>query len=112
MEPLEVLRDMIRDSGYDTVGGAPQVVKIYRHMNSEFFGVTWRAQIGSPAAATYGGRPLLDYEKAYFVMIDADAPTRHAKYWGSARPTAEPSLEEAVGVPQDDPGDGTTTPAS
>jgi hypothetical protein len=79
MEPLEVLRDVIRSGQYPTVGGAPQVAKVYRHMNSETFGVTWRSKLGEPDLATFAGRPLLEYEKPFFSFIDPDDPTRHAK---------------------------------
>nr|WP_152332257.1 hypothetical protein [Micromonospora purpureochromogenes] len=79
MEPFEVLRDMIRSRKYPTVGGAPQVVKVYRHMNADFFGVIWRSEPRGEAAATYGGRPLLDYEKQLFPLIDADSPSDHAR---------------------------------
>ncbi|WP_146220498.1 hypothetical protein [Geodermatophilus normandii] len=78
MEPLEVLRDLIRSGQHHTIGGAPQVVKIYRHMNSQTFGVLWREHEDGQAVATYGGRPLLDYEKAYYTFIDTDAPRDHA----------------------------------
>lgn len=80
MEPLEVLRDLIREGTDHTLGGAPQVVKVYRHMNTESFGVIWRNRVGEIGVPTYGGRPLLEWEKPYFQFIDADAPERHATY--------------------------------
>jgi hypothetical protein len=39
MEPFEVLRDMLRSNQYSSIGGAPQLVKIYEHMNATPFGV-------------------------------------------------------------------------
>ena len=78
MEPFEVLRDLIRSGTHLSVGGAPQVVKIYRHMNVEPFGVMWRRAPGSEPIPSYGGRPLMDYEKPYYSFIDTDDPGAHA----------------------------------
>lgn len=70
MEPFEVLRDFCRDPGMPHIGGAPQVVKIYRHLNSMPYAVYW------PDRASNGrslmGRPLLDYEMASYLMLDPD----------------------------------------
>ena len=41
MEPFEVLRDMIRSGEHQTVGGPPQLVKVYEHMNTLPFVVRW-----------------------------------------------------------------------
>ena len=71
MEPFEVLRDIIRSKQFPTVGGAPQVVKIYEHMNCAPFGVYWPDRKGY---ATVFGRPLLHYEKSEWGVIDPDKP--------------------------------------
>ena len=35
MEPFEIVRDMLRDKNHsETIGGAPQIVKIYQYMRS------------------------------------------------------------------------------
>jgi hypothetical protein len=34
MEPFEVLRDIIRTGKYPSIGGPPQLAKVYEHMNS------------------------------------------------------------------------------
>src|SRR5207249_4591801 len=65
MEPLEVLRDIIRDQQFTSVGG-PQVAKVYQHLNVEFFGVLWDGQ------ATVAGRSLLSYERAWIPALDPD----------------------------------------
>ncbi|MFE9915374.1 hypothetical protein ACFYPG_09440 [Micromonospora sp. NPDC005553] len=88
MEPLEVLRDMIRSGSYRSIGGAPQIMKVYRHMNAESFGVLWRRAPEAEAIATYGGRPLLDYEKPFFALIDPDRPEEHGRYIATARARA------------------------
>lgn len=79
MEPLEVLRDIIRSGDHYTVGGSPQVTKLYRHLNAEQFGVLWRDRPGDRAVSTFAGRPLLPYEKAYYTFIDPDDPDHHAR---------------------------------
>lgn len=69
-EPLSVLVEMIRDDSYRSIGGPPQVMKVYQHMNTLPFVVHWpdRAS-GNP---TLLGRPLLDYEKTHYPTIDPD----------------------------------------
>jgi hypothetical protein len=73
MEPFEVIRDMSRDVNHPNVGGAPQVAKVYRHMNSQVFGVFWPER--SSRRVTVLGRPLLDYEETDFGVLDPDNPT-------------------------------------
>ena len=57
-EPLEVLLDVIGDSSVRTVGGVPQVMKIYQYGASE--GFVWRARDG---VDHFGGRPILPSER-------------------------------------------------
>jgi hypothetical protein len=68
MEPFEVLRDVIRDGCFPSVGGAPQVAKIYRHLNTQFFAIEW------DGAITVAGRPVLSYEQAFIPTLDANHP--------------------------------------
>jgi len=72
MEPFEVLRDIIRSGMFPSVGGAPQVVKVYEHMNVHPFGVHWPDKSGG--MVTLLGRPLMAYEKPPSGIIDPDAP--------------------------------------
>ena len=70
MEPFEVLRDMIRASEFPSIGGAPQLVKVYEHMNAVPAGVLWPdRQTGTVSVL---GRPLMDYEKIRWRTIDPD----------------------------------------
>jgi len=71
MEPFEVLRDMIRSNEYPTIGGAPQVAKVYRYLQTQYFTVKWPTGQGEPYAL---GRPALDYEHFGAPAIDPDAP--------------------------------------
>lgn len=70
MEPLEVLRDMLREPAFDLIGGAPQIMKVYKYSNSKPYAVFWP----NKAAATINllGRPLLDYEQSEYLVLDVD----------------------------------------
>lgn len=63
LEPFEVLRDILLECKAEgPVGGGPQLLKVYQHMNVRIQGVRWGD--GATAAVYYCGRPLLDYERA------------------------------------------------
>jgi hypothetical protein len=49
MEPLEVLRDFVREGTSAYVGGPPQVVKVYQHLNTQAFGIRWPDEGGRVA---------------------------------------------------------------
>lgn len=70
MEPFEVLRDFCRDPKRHHIGGAPQILKVYKHLNSMPYAVYW------PDKSSHGrslmGRPLLDYEMATYLLLDPD----------------------------------------
>ncbi|EOO70351.1 hypothetical protein IIC_04793 [Bacillus cereus VD021] len=74
MEPFEMVRDLLLnnrgDFGIDkhrTIGGAPQIVKVYQHMNTEPVGVYWPNRSGVP---TLLGRRLLGYENTDLIYLD------------------------------------------
>ncbi|MCW2951032.1 MAG: hypothetical protein JWQ48_202 [Conexibacter sp.] len=73
MQPLEVIRRMLVSGEYETIGGPPQVVKVYKHMNSEGFVVPWRVLDGTEPVRTLFGRALLDYEALDAPQIDLDS---------------------------------------
>ena len=85
MEPFEVLRDIIRSEKFPSVGGPVQLVKIYEHANAIPVGVYWPDKASGTVAVL--GRPLLDYEKSQWGVLDPDCPDR-------ARP-----IEEVVTSP-------------
>ncbi|MFI5091108.1 MAG: hypothetical protein ACHP7P_13715 [Terriglobales bacterium] len=70
MEPFEVLRDMIRSGDYPSIGGPPQLVKIYEHMNVVPYGVYWPNR--ESGEVTMLGRPLLAYETPERRILDPD----------------------------------------
>lgn len=70
-EPFMVLRDMLRKAElHDTIGGAPQLVKIAEHMNTKVLGVKWKD--GKESYTTIMGRRVFDYENTDNVTIDPD----------------------------------------
>jgi hypothetical protein len=71
MEPFEVLRDIIRDSGHDdTVGGAPQILKITLYLECRSFAVYWPNR--DDGSIYLGGRKLLEYENVDNWILDPD----------------------------------------
>jgi hypothetical protein len=82
LEPFEVLRDILRmTKPTDSVGGAPQLMKVYQHMNTRIHGVYWGT--GSKPEAYYSGRPLLGYERANSLWI-VDPDTLRISAFGRA----------------------------
>jgi hypothetical protein len=71
MEPFEVVRDMLRDPAHSsTIGGAPQVVKVFQYLRSSSFAVYWPdKKTGVPYLH---GRPILPYEWWDKQVIDPD----------------------------------------
>ena len=74
MEPFEVLRDLIRGGRFPSVGGPIQLVKIYQHSNAVPVGVYWPTK--EAQKTTVLGRPLLDFEKCSWGVVDPDNPDR------------------------------------
>ena len=70
MEPLEVLRDMLRDTKFDKIGGAPQVMKVYKYASCKPYATFWPSKVSGKV--TLLGRPLMDYEKSDYFVIDTD----------------------------------------
>ena len=70
MEPLEVLRDMLRDGSFDLIGGAPQVMKVYKYSSCQPYAVFWPDKAAGKVNLL--GRPLLDYEQSTYLVLDTD----------------------------------------
>lgn len=74
MEPFEVLRDILREGKFNSIGGPIQLVKIYEHANAVPVGVYWpNKETGSVSVL---GRPLMDYERTPWGVVDPDDPNR------------------------------------
>jgi hypothetical protein len=67
LEPFEVLSDLLRKKKSPHIGGPPQLVKIYPHLNAQPFGVRWPNSRGGVAVL---GRILPTAEKAHVPVID------------------------------------------
>ena len=70
MEPFEILRDIIRNDDDWAIGGTPQIIKVYKHLNSMPYGIYWPDK-GSNQV-TVMGRPILNYEVFRNPIIDPD----------------------------------------
>ncbi|NOK35024.1 hypothetical protein [Corallococcus exercitus] len=86
MEPLEVIRDLLRSSGPDdTIGGAPQVVKIFQHLNARPYIIPWIHE--GKTIHTLFGRHLLPYETTRLGILDVD--TMQTSRHGLKNPTTQ-----------------------
>ena len=71
MEPFEVVRDMLRSANRsETIGGSPQVAKVYQYMNSAPLGVYWPNKY--QGVVHLQGRPVLGYERSERWVLDPD----------------------------------------
>jgi hypothetical protein len=80
LEPFEVLRDILRESKpEDSVGGSPQMVKVYQHMNARPIAVYWPNKESQNVSLL--GRPLLAYENTDYWILDPDTlKTSHPRF--------------------------------
>lgn len=69
LEPLEVLCEILKTQCSPNVGGAPQVVKVYQHLNAQPFGVRWPDSKGRVAVL---GRLLPVGEKMHIPVLSPD----------------------------------------
>ena len=73
MEPFEALCRMLKKTTKrDTIGGAPQMIKVYQFMNACPVGVYWPEKIDTFSNRTLLGRRLFDYEDTEYWFIDPD----------------------------------------
>lgn len=71
MEPWQVLLELLRSGGHPSLGGPPQLAKIYRYMDTRLYAVRWPDNDGF---ATLTGRRLLADERTDVAVIDPDEP--------------------------------------
>jgi hypothetical protein len=73
MEPFEIMVKMLRDpTRSDTIGGAPQLVKVYQYMKAISFPVYWPNK--SDGSIFLQGRPCIGYENLDTKVVDPDLP--------------------------------------
>jgi hypothetical protein len=87
----------------DTIGGAPQLIRITQHMNTRALCVRWEGQ------DTLFGRPLFDYENIDYWIVDPysckfSRPRKFGNRLGdeNERENTDPAMEQQV--PEFDPG--------
>ncbi|MGY0354231.1 hypothetical protein ACWY2R_07045 [Enterococcus avium] len=65
---------------YPTIGGAPQLIKLYQHMNAQPIGIFWsedrdtmknKEELRKNGEPNILGRYILDYENTDFLFMDA-----------------------------------------
>lgn len=84
LEPFEVVRDMLRDPGRsDTIGGPPQLIRVFQYMKSAPVGVFWPEKMDGNA--TILGRPVLSYENVDFWILDPDSLEFTNMFYGQDR---------------------------
>jgi len=71
-EPLEVLGKIISDRNFPSIGGAPQVGKVYQYLQTQLFQVKWRHDSSSKEVCHIIGRPLLPTENCSWPIFDPD----------------------------------------
>ena len=71
LEPFEVLCEMLKNSSRnDTIGGAPQIIKVHQYMRSSPLGVYWPEKTDDFSNRTLFGREMFDYEDTDFWFLD------------------------------------------
>ncbi|WP_353496321.1 hypothetical protein [Vibrio sp. CB1-14] len=68
MEPFEVLREFICDEGKPYIGGAPQIYKVYSHMNVLPYNIYWPSKDSGQVA--FSGRALMPFERNEYLAFD------------------------------------------
>lgn len=91
MEPFEALVSLLQNlDPTDTIGGPPQLVKIYRHMNCKPIGVYWpKKEANTSKNRTLLGRKLFDTEQCDFSFIDPDSCYIHKLFVNNEHEKAE-----------------------
>jgi hypothetical protein len=85
MEPFEVLRDALRGSSrLDSIGGAPQIVKVTAYMECRPIAVYWPDK--KSGQVFLGGRKLLEYENVDNWILDPDTfQISHPRFTGDSQ---------------------------
>jgi hypothetical protein len=94
-EPFEILRDILREESGDdhsSIGGPPQLVKVYQHMNCKHIGVFWPNKAGGDV--TIAGRTILDYERPDCWILDPDTLITSHPYYTAADGIGNETVDE------------------
>lgn len=100
LEPFEAIRDLLIEStSNDSIGGAPQIVKVYQFMNSADVGVFWPSVANGRLYVS--GRPLLEHEQASLKSV-LD-PDWLSSTWSTGN-TAQARLQVNLAIERSQPG--------
>lgn len=111
MEPLEVIRDLLRDPAErkpvnsQTIGGPPQLLRVSQSAQAASLAVFWKVK--GKRQLHLQGRPCLSYEILNTYSIDPeDMKIEYLGYSGSEYRTASKALQEepAANMDNDDGG--------
>jgi hypothetical protein len=84
LEPFDILVNMLRDvDKSSTIGGAPQLVKVYQYSKNVSFPIYWPNKVSGTVFLQ--GRPCVGYERLDTMVLDPDnhsAPVSTGKYSG------------------------------
>jgi hypothetical protein len=104
-EPFEVLRDILRENTNNddaSIGGPPQIAKVYQHRNSRYIGVIWPGSDGG--TVSIAGRPLLGYEHPDCWILDPDNLTTTHPYYsietGNKSASSKPLRQRKAAEPK------------
>lgn len=103
-EPFEVIRDMLDEVksdhmkyGHGSIGGAPQVLKIYEHLSSQVLGVRWKNKDDCEEHTYISGRRALGYETPDAWVLDPESLiTVHPRFSEATTIVEDEATEEEV----------------
>jgi hypothetical protein len=96
-EPLDTIVEMIRKPEFDTIGGAPQVVKVYRHLNTAQYAIEWEG------ALTLRGRRLLDYEHTQRLVLNLETKRTLRTWRHLPKPEDSTEIDENIDAGEGEP---------
>lgn len=79
MEPFEALVEIIRNNDKPSIGGSPQIVKVYAHLNTMPMNVYWPSK--AAGSLSFSGRMLLPYERNGYLALDPDTLEAEDPEW-------------------------------
>lgn len=87
-EPFEVICGLLREVNSNpvlyrtaSIGGAPQILKVYEHLNARYLGVDWKIAHCEKSDIYVCGRKILPYETPTLWILDPDTLiSRHPFY--------------------------------
>ena len=103
-EPFEVIRDMLNDVNSDitkykesSIGGAPQILKIYEYLSSRYLGVEWSIKYQTNGKGVFVcGRKILGYETPMLWILDPDTLVTSHPFYTEHEDKRLPDIADAI----------------